>query len=52
MEDIEKILNGIKQKLEALIFDIERIKGEKIKKESYTIEIKDKDGKVVKTIKL
>lgn len=49
MEDIIKILDGLKQKLEAIIFEIDQIKKQKLKKETYTIEIKDKDGRVVKT---
>lgn len=49
--DIEQVLSNVLNKLNALIFEIEQIKS-KIKKETFTIDIKDNTGKVIKTIKI
>ena len=51
MKDIQEIINQILQKLEAIIFEVEQIR-DNIEKESYTIEIKDSSGKVIKTVKI
>ena len=47
--NIEQVLDLVLSKLGAIIFDIEQIR-EKVKQETYTIEVKNGKGEVIKLI--
>lgn len=52
MKDIIQLLDELKNKLNAMIFEIEQIKKDQLKTQSFTIEVKDSSGKVVKVINI
>lgn len=52
MKDIIQLLDELKNKLNAMIFEIEQIKKYQLKTQSFTIEVKDSSGKVVKVINI